>query len=83
MKEYETLLKINMTLKFDIENYCNLLKSNKIVERRKCSEQLTRLLENDDTIAIINKGDAVSWKKVLFSVQECLKLVSKINILYL
>lgn len=64
-----------MSLKFDIENYCHLLKSNKIVDRRKSSEQLIRLLENDDTIGIISKGQ-VSWKKVLFSVQECLKLVS-------
>lgn len=65
-----------MSLKFDIENCCSLLRSTKIVERRKCCEQFIALLEKKDTIAVINKGDPVSWKKVLFSVQECLKLVS-------
>lgn len=65
-----------MSLRSEIEYCCINLKSNKITDRRKCCEKLMSLLEKRETIDILNKEDVVSWKEILFAVQDCLRLVS-------
>lgn len=65
-----------MSLNWEIEECCINLKSNKITDRRKFSEKLSILLEKRETVAYLNQGSTISWKNVLFSVQECMKLVS-------
>lgn len=65
-----------MNLKSEIEDCCIYLKSNKVTDRRKYCEKFCNLLERKDVVSVLNKGTLVSWKQVLFCVQECLKLVS-------
>lgn len=71
-----------MDWKSELENCCALLRSNKITERKKSSEQFINLLDSKEIIAILNKGNRISWKNALFSVQECLQLVSIQNKCY-
>lgn len=64
-----------MNLKNDILECCTYLESTKINERKKYCNKLANYLENNEVIVILNLGDYVSWKKVLLSVQECLRKV--------
>lgn len=64
-----------MNLKDDILECCAYLESTKVTERKKYCNKLANYLEKDEVIVLINSGDYVQWKKILISVQECLRKV--------
>lgn len=67
---------LTMNLKYDIEECCNNLRSKKITDRRKYTAKFIQLIEKPEFIIVLNEDDGVSWKQVLSSVQDCLRLVS-------
>ncbi|CAH1281056.1 unnamed protein product [Diabrotica balteata] len=57
----------------ELTDCCIYLESDKVTERKKYCTKLNSALESQESINILNRGKFVSWKRLIKSLQKCIK----------
>ncbi|XP_028138214.2 serine-protein kinase ATM-like [Diabrotica virgifera virgifera] len=57
----------------ELTDCCIYLESDKVSERKKYCTKLNSILEIQESTNILNRGKPVSWKRLIKSLQKCIK----------